>query len=192
MQILDISREIFSARVYPGDPKSRFQRIRRLEVGDDYNLTCFSLSSHAATHADAPLHYLEGEADISQLPLEDFYGPCSVVTVEGLITGADIDAILPFVEKRVLFRGLEGAFLLPSATFALAEGGIRLVGTDALSIALEEHSTAVHRELLGAGVRILEGLCLSAVSDGRYLLAAFPLKLSGLEGAPVRAVLIKE
>ena len=192
MQIIDISRELFSAAVYPGDPESRLERIRRLETGDEYNLTALTCCSHAATHVDAPLHYLADGVGVSDLPLGDFYGPCSVVTVDGLITGADIDAILPLVEKRILFRGLERAFLLPSAAFALADGGVTLVGTDAPTVALEEDCTAVHTELLAAGVRILEGLSLSHVADGRYTLAACPLKLAGLDGAPGRAVLLGE
>ena len=43
---------------------------------------------------------------------------------------------------------------------------------------------------MGAGICVLEGLDLSAVSPG-YLFAA-PVKLGGLEGAPVRAVLIDD
>ena len=48
------------------------------------------------------------------------------------------------------------------------------------------------QELLLEGVPILEGLDLSGVPDGNYILAAFPLKLEGLEAAPVRAVLLEE
>jgi arylformamidase len=36
---------------------------------------------------------------------------------------------------------------------------------------------------------ILEGLDLSAVPDGRYELIALPLRLAGMDAAPVRALL---
>ena len=45
---------------------------------------------------------------------------------------------------------------------------------------------------MGAGICVLEGLNLSEVSPGSYYLFAAPVKLGGLEGAPVRAVLIDD
>lgn len=39
---------------------------------------------------------------------------------------------------------------------------------------------------------MLEGLDLSEVTPGNYYLFAAPVKLGGLEGAPVRAVLISD
>ena len=50
----------------------------------------------------------------------------------------------------------------------------------------------VHRALLGAQVALLESCDLSGVEPGRYFLAAQPLKWEGLDGAPVRAVLLQE
>ena len=32
MKIYDISRELFSAPVYPGDPSPSFERLRRMEL----------------------------------------------------------------------------------------------------------------------------------------------------------------
>ena len=49
-----------------------------------------------------------------------------------------------------------------------------------------------HRALLGAQVALLESCDLSGVEPGRYFLAAQPLKWEGLDGAPVRAVLLQE
>ena len=48
-----------------------------------------------------------------------------------------------------------------------------------------------HRILLGAGVVVLEGLNLFGVEPGSYELICLPLKLAGAEGAPARALLIK-
>lgn len=45
---------------------------------------------------------------------------------------------------------------------------------------------------MGAGICVLEGLDLSEVTPGNYYLFAAPVKLGGLEGAPVRAVLISD
>ena len=47
-----------------------------------------------------------------------------------------------------------------------------------------------HKILLAEEIVLLEGIRLSSVKAGSYLLSAAPLKLGGLDGAPVRALLI--
>jgi arylformamidase len=49
----------------------------------------------------------------------------------------------------------------------------------------------VHHALWRRGAVILEGLDLAAVPCGDYQLCALPLKVVGLDGAPVRAILIE-
>ena len=72
----------------------------------------------------------------------------------------------------------------------LTERGLRLVGIDYLSIeAFHAPGHPVHRHLLGAGVVILEGLDLSRVEPGVYELVCLPLPVTGIDGAPCRAVL---
>ena len=58
MKIYDISQEIFSCKVYPGDPKPEKQTLCAMENGDLYNLTAFSMCAHTGTHIDAPFHFL--------------------------------------------------------------------------------------------------------------------------------------
>ena len=48
---------------------------------------------------------------------------------------------------------------------------------------------AVHQVLLKAEVVLLEGIRLSDVPTGIYLLFAAPLLLHGAEGSPCRAIL---
>jgi arylformamidase len=48
----------------------------------------------------------------------------------------------------------------------------------------------VHLTLLGAEVVLLEGIRLSDVPTGVYLLSAAPISLAGSDGAPCRAILI--
>ena len=191
MEFYDISRDLLSAEPYPGDPKPYLERIRSMEAGEDYTLSAFYACCHSGTHADAPSHYILGGKDISELSLDHCFGPCTLLTASGVLTGAHMDQILPYCEKRVLFRGEGKAFLTPSAAFALCDAGILLVGTDACSIASPDAEEETHREFLERETVILEGLCLDGVPDGRYLLAAFPIKIHGAEGSPVRAVLIK-
>ncbi|NLJ31901.1 MAG: cyclase family protein [Clostridiales bacterium] len=192
MKLIDISRELFSAPVYPGDPAPRRELVRRIGMGDDCNLSGFYTCCHSATHVDAPSHFIEDGKTVEQLELYRFLGRCTVAEAGGILTGADMDRLLPGCEKMILIKGEGEAFLSESAAFALAQAGVTLVGTDAQSIEPGGGDFAAHRELLGAEIVILEGLDLSGAEPGDYLLAAFPLFLAGAEASPVRAVLMRE
>jgi arylformamidase len=48
-----------------------------------------------------------------------------------------------------------------------------------------------HKVLLSHRVAILEGTRLAHVRDGDYDLVCLPLKFAGLDGSPVRAILIR-
>jgi arylformamidase len=74
----------------------------------------------------------------------------------------------------------------------LVKRGVQLVGVDYLSVAPFRDSAPTHSTLLQAGVVVVEGLDLSAVPRGFYELYCLPLKLSGSDGAPARAVLIQK
>ena len=74
----------------------------------------------------------------------------------------------------------------------LIERGVKLVGIDYLSVAAYKDTLEVHHLLLGKGVVLLETLNLEEVEAGNYELICIPLKLEGADGAPTRAVLVKE
>lgn len=190
MKLYDISRELFSADVYPGDPVPWSEQVRRIDTGDEYNLSAFFSGAHSGTHIDAPRHFLEDGDTIDRLPAETFLGPCTVVSVDGTVTGEQMESLLTSCRRRILLHGDGQAFLDRSAAFVLADSGALLIGTDAISIGTEAEEHAVHLELLGAGIPILEGALLDGVPDGDYLLIALPLKLRGLEASPCRAVLV--
>src|SRR3546814_10725577 len=71
----------------------------------------------------------------------------------------------------------------------LVHHDIELVGIDYLSIQRFNDGPEAHETLLQAGVVILEGTDLSEVAPGWYELICLLMKLQGLEGAPVRALL---
>ena len=107
------------------------------------------------------------------------------------MTGADMERLLPYCKRRVLFRGRGKTFLSYSAAIVLADSKVVLVGTDADSIAPPFDETNTHRTLARAGIAILENLNLDAIRAGEYDLCAFPIKLGGLEAAPCRAILFE-
>lgn len=191
MRLWDITRELTSAPVYPGDPAPQQTWVQQLALGDHCNLSALSMCAHNGTHMDAPLHFIPDGATIDRVPPEVFCGPCRVAAFDGLLTG---DAAEQLLERepaeRLLFKGDMSIDI--SAAYVLGDAGLRLVGVEAQSVATAAQTAAVHRHLLGSDVILLEGLDLSAVPEGRYFLVAAPLKIAGCEGAPVRAVLIEQ
>lgn len=198
MPIIDISRELTAASPYAGDPAPRMHTLATHDK-DGYQLQAIVMSLHAATHVDAPLHFLEGGGDIPSLPLDAFFGPCTVLTVPSgpLDAAFFMRGVLgsgsPYARERdpyhdrVLLRG--PGYLLKSAVGYLYTRGVKLVGTDRQSIGLPTDEKTAHTALLTYGIAVLENLDLSAAPDGQYLLSAAPLKIAGAEGAPCRAFL---
>ena len=191
MIIHDISRDTLTTPVYDGDPKPEVELLKNMDDMDDYNLSFIKMTTHTGTHIDAPLHFCEDGSPIAQLRLSIFYGKCTVITVEGILTGEDMERLLPYCKRRILFRGNGKTYLSHSAAIVLAESRVILVGTDADSIATPFDEVRPHRELARAGITVIENLNLSAIKDGEYELCAFPVKLAGLEAAPCRAILFE-
>ena len=195
MKIYDISQEIFSCRVYPGDPVPEKKMLSLMEKGDLYNLTAFSMCAHNGTHIDAPFHFLKDGKTADAICLEAFVGMAYVAEHHGIVSGRDAAEIMgrakeenPEAAKRILIKGDAEVSEEAAKVFASAE--ILLLGNESQTVGPEEAPMAVHRILLGADVVLLEGIRLAAVSEGVYLLNAAPLNLSGADGSPCRAVLI--
>ena len=187
MRIFDISRDIMTTKPYGTDPVPKLKQIARLEKAG-YNLSRIEMSLHAATHVDAPLHFIEKGADISSVLVEIFVGPCTVMTVPSQKLDAMFFMTQKF-EERLILRG--GGELTESAIGYLYSRGLKLIGTDRESIGQPTDEKTAHVTLLGYGIAVVENLELSEVHDGNYILSAAPLKIAGGEAAPCRAVLIE-
>ena len=105
MKLYDISKEIFSAAVFPGDPAPAFQPAQRLAEGGHCNLTQVTLGTHSATHMDAPWHFVPGGKTIDQVELSRCVGPCQVVEAQGLLEKTWAAAVLQQGVKRLLLKG---------------------------------------------------------------------------------------
>lgn len=194
MEIIDISRDLMKTPVYPGDPEGYVDNIQSLRSGDHCNLNAVYTCLHTATHADAPLHFIDGGASMESLPLDLFIGECYVAeTPPGPVTGAFAEEHFPWRNcERLLIKGNGLSHLMESSAYYVVDSGIKLIGTDSQTIGSHGTNETIHRALLSENIPIIEGLDLSNVDPGRYFLMAQPLKISGVEAAPLRAVLIKD
>lgn len=204
-RIYDITRTISPAlAVWPGDEPFSFEQELSIEDGGSVNLTTLTLSPHTGTHADAPWHCNPRGLHPADLSLERYIGPAHVVTIarrEGGIVPADFDGHdLTGLERLLIHTWVSDLpdeqwaenFPYPTVELAdwLAGQGAVLLGVDMPSVD-SFHSTnlPVHRRLDGHGIANLELLNLRGVPDGLYELVALPLKMAGVCGSPVRAVL---
>jgi arylformamidase len=215
MMIIDISRPIGpDTPVWPGDPPVVVEPVARVAAGDPADVSRLALGTHTGTHVDPPAHFLPGGATVDALPLDVLVGPSVVADFSaspGPIDARRLDSLdLPAGTTRLLLRtalgegpgpGMVGALTVDGAGW-LVERGVRLVGADTLSIepatdgpgvrgCPPDEQYPVHHILLGAGVVIVEGLDLSAAAAGPYQLVCLPLRITGGDGAPARAVLIR-
>lgn len=188
---------------WPGDTPYSCAWPWRIGRGESVNVSAISMSPHVGTHADAPIHVRDGWAGADSLPLDAFHGAASVVGLEDAPALVDAEWLVrripPRVERLLLRTGRTiagGRFpdawpaLTPDCVVSLLGRGLRLLGVDCPSVDERESKTLdAHHALFGGGACILENLDLRGVGDGEYVLTAYPLKLDGLDAAPVRAVL---
>lgn len=195
MRIYDISQEVFGCSVYPGDPTPKREVLSELAKGDVCNLTAFSMCAHNGTHVDAPYHFIADGETVEKIPLSAFVGEAFVASCTGDVTAKDARDILTSARavssetaKRILIAGC--ATVTEEAAALFRDAGVLLLGNESQTVGPEDAPAAVHRILLSAGVVLLEGVRLSHVPSGAYLLCAAPLALAGADGAPCRALLI--
>ena len=209
MQIRDISYPLQEGMpVWPGHAPVQTDLSHSHENGDGVQMTHFSFGAHTGTHLDAPRHFIAGGGLVHEIPLNALIGPVFIVRygeAEGPITRAFFEAqSVPNPCPRLLiacdrhdgklaepdfFHDYAG--ITPEAALYLLERGLRLIGTDYLSIGpfYGNGNRQVHEILLGAGVVIVEGLDLRNVSAGTYTLVCLPVA-APTDGSPCRAVLL--
>ena len=210
MPIYDLSVPISDELpTYPSDPGIKIEDWAKLADGAGVNVSSLCFGAHTGTHVDAPAHFIEGAKKVESLELEVLIGEAEVIEVPDELLTIDEDFVARNCAPgtvRVLFKTRNSAFWATNNTAFrtdfthlelkaarwLVERGVKLVGTDYLSIekfGSQDHE--VHRELLSREVVILEGLNLSDVPAGKYELICLPLRLRTHlgDGAPARAVL---
>ena len=195
MKIYDISQEVFSCAVYPGDPHPEREIKLKISEGAVCNLSAFSMCAHNGTHVDAPLHFIDGGKSVDRVNLDRFVGYAYVAAHDGLLRAEDAERILktaaaldPRAAERILVKGK--ATMTAEAARVFADKGIKLFGNESQTVGPENAPMEVHLIMLGAEIVLLEGIRLADVEEGVYLLHAVPLNLGGAEGAPCRATLI--
>jgi len=204
MKLFDITVPIREGMVtWEGDPEVRLERVSTIAAGAPCNISRLDFGVHTGTHVDAPIHFIDGAGGVDALPLEALIGWADVVdaTQADVLDRATLAGLaIPEGSERLLFKTPSASLwereeFVPDFVELTGDGAeyliarhVKLVGIDYLSVGDED----AHRALLGAGVVALEGLDLREIEAGKYQLVCLPLKIAGSDGAPARAILIRD
>jgi len=190
------------APIFPGDEPYALRWTARITPDCPVNLSAITMSPHVGAHADAPLHYGNGQPAVADVSLDPYIGQCRVIHAlhcGPLIHVSHLEHAGTELPARVLVRTCRQAATSWNPTFTayapetvewLAARGVKLIGLDTPSVdPATSKSLESHQRLLRLRLRVLENLVLDDVAEGDYELIALPLKLAGACASPVRAVL---
>ena len=193
--------------IYPGDPEPKISVSTTLE-NEGYNLSRVSLGTQTGTHVDAPYHFSNEGETIENMELDFFFGEAVVIRVTDKNSNEKItmEDVMPYDEKIkegtiVLFNtnwykkiGTEEFFTHPYVSGEVAEylvnRGVRFLCIDTIN-ADQTGGTEFPVHDLFSEKRLMIGenwAYFDHIDFDNVVLAAFPLKIVGTDGSPVRAV----
>ena len=88
MPIIDLSFPIRPHFRWKVEPTLRSSHAR----GDLFQSTILTISCHAYTHVDAPVHFLPGDRDIASMPVDQWIGEAAVVDLTHLGDNGEVSA----------------------------------------------------------------------------------------------------
>jgi kynurenine formamidase len=224
-EFVDLSREIFHrTQTHPSHPPVVMtvwgDHDEKKYAGNTVftsKAVYMSMSDHAGTHVDAPVHFdpRPGALSVEQMPLENFYTSafCIDLSHVPLKTAATLeevqaavaasgqtiqkgDTVLIWMATNERLLGKPGylhdfpGLSLPAIHW-LAEQGIGMFGVEAISPAPEgEPNFLAHMACGELGITHMECLANlhSLIGRGRFTFIGFPLKIRGGSASPIRAV----
>jgi arylformamidase len=210
MKIFDISRSLSNELApWPGDTAFHFELKWKMAEGATVNVGAVTMGVHNGSHADAPFHFKQGAGTIEEMPLETYLGEAVVVDLTGKfetdrtrqITISDLESP-PEAPRLLLKTGVWRdakifpewiPVIAPDVAEWLGKRKVKLLGLDLPSVdSIDAKILVNHHALAAAGVAIVESLDLSEVEAGTYHFSALPLRISGGDAAPVRAILWRD
>ncbi len=212
MPLIDLSHPLEHGQFnFPFDPKISVL-VHHTVASIGYNMTQISMATHQGTHLDAPYHFYDDGKPIDQMPLEQFYGPATLVD---LAPGGFLEAGTPLTVAmfeahaevfqpgaRIVYRtGWDRMFgdprffsdfptLTQDAASWIASRKIGMLGMDTPTPSTDWKE--VHLILLAADVEILivEALTHLEKLPEHFTFIGFPLNIVGRDGSPIRAVAV--
>jgi arylformamidase len=203
MKLIDISMDLNEKTiVWVDDAQPKLTPVARIPKAP-VNFTWLDFGSHAGTHVDAPYYLFNEKWKSDEIPLDILIGDCQVIDLTEVTDYIEVEDLAKheIVSRRVLLK-TKNSFdpmkkynpnhvaLSEAAASYLRDQGIILIGYDYQSFE-RSGACAVHRIFMEKDIIPIDNLRLAEAPAGVYTLVCLPVKVTGIDGAPARAVLLE-
>lgn len=183
--------------VFPGNPKPTIKQIATISE-NGWNEKQLTITSHCATHIDAPRHMIDNGKSLSDYPIESFVGEAVVFDVRGKsVIDINIDVVkqndIVFFWTDHVKHIYETSYFENNPVLSkdminrLVEKQISIIGID--SFTPDKEPFDYHKTLFHHDIRIVENLAyLEKIPKQRFFCYIFPLNIKEADGAPCRVV----
>lgn len=204
MKIIDISMELNEKTiVWVDDDQPKLVPVARKPEAP-INFTWLDFGSHAGTHIDAPYYLFNEKWKSDEVPFDVLMGDCQVIDlcdVDDYITVDDLKKH-KIKSSRILLKTKNSYDLMEKynpkhvalsieASEYLRDLEIKLIGYDYQSFE-RNGEINIHKIFMEKNIIALDNLRLSNAEEKEYQLICLPIKVTGIDAAPSRAILIEE
>lgn len=204
MKIIDISMELNEKTiVWVDDDQPKLIPVARIPKAP-INFTWLDFGSHAGTHIDAPYYLFNDKWKSDEVPFDVLIGNAQVLDLTDVEDYIEVEDLKKhkITEKRILLK-TKNSFdkmekynpnhiaLSTDAAKYLKDLGIELIGYDYQSFE-REGKVDIHRIFMEKNIIALDNLRLKETEEKTYKFICLPIKVTGIDAAPSRAILIEE
>lgn len=204
MKIIDISMELNEKTiVWVDDDQPKLIPVARIPKAP-INFTWLDFGSHAGTHIDAPYYLFNDKWKSDEVPFDVLMGNAQVLDLTDIEDYIEVEDLKKhkITEKRILLKTKNSfdkmekynpnhvALSIDAAKY-LKDLGIELIGYDYQSFE-REGKVDIHRIFMEKNMIALDNLRLKETEEKTYKFICLPIKVTGIDAAPSRAILIEE
>lgn len=191
--------------LYGGARDLHFRPAKSIAAGDSSNTMTWTLTNHAGTHMDAPRHFVEKGASVTDFAAEDWmFGKVVLKDIAPVAAGhligpgdlgdlEDGDLLLirsGFERHRgedLYWKDSPGLHKDLAPALKERMPSLRAVGMDFISVSNinnREMGRVAHRAFLGAGILLIEDMKLSPLTAAPEKVLVAPVMVEGADGSP--------
>lgn len=204
MKIIDISMELNEKTVvWVEDDQPKLIPVARIPEAP-VNFTWLDFGAHAGTHIDAPYYLFNDKLKSDEVPFDVLMGQAQVIDLTDVDDFIQVEDLKKHIiaEKRILLKTKNSydkmqkynpkhiALSVEAAEY-LRDLGIELIGYDYQSFE-REGKVDIHRIFMEKNIIALDNLRLKDTEEKTYKFICLPIKVTGIDAAPSRAILIEE
>lgn len=189
--------------VWTADPQPKLTPILR-QPKDSCNFTWLDFGAHAGTHVDAPFYLFKDKWTADQIPFDRLMGECQVIDmthITDIITAVALQSVkisqpIVLIKTKNSFDAMKSynamhIAMSPDAAQYLMDRGVYTIGFDYQSFE-RDGKNELHGLLMARDVISIDNLRLAEAEGGEYTFMCLPIKVTGIDAGPARAILFKK